>query len=389
MSSSTQTKDAKATESVNGTDVYEVEGGLNAMIMAIVDDTIYNIVHDIVVDVHASEKKQRMVSAAVQVENQAMEAAGLAVSASSATKPTSQPVAAPPTGVFTTKAATYDNGKVTLQGNPLKTLDENYCPSCKNRRFMFPLIGANSRVPANIDGKFCSLHPFIRKPNHDIYGNPFPVDSSKSKKEREALRKKEREEKDNTPASADTGADGDSVTGEAKLVKHLPGGKGSTYVPWHTCPSCKRSLLITKFAMHLEKCMGIGGRAVRSVASRASGRNGTGNGSGTTSAQGSRVGTPSMSQVTNNGKREAADDSDKDEGPPKKKVKKDKKIKKDDGGKVTIKISTKKGEAAKRIPKDAAKNREGTPKRDRDEADGKEGSVKKKQKTSRETEVQG
>lgn len=65
----------------------------------------------------------------------------------------------------------------------------------------------------------------------------------------------------------------------AKVGERL---KGGTYVPWHTCPSCKRSLLITRFAQHLEKCLGIGGRG------RAAARNGS-QGSG---VGGSRGGTP-------------------------------------------------------------------------------------------------
>jgi ribonuclease P/MRP protein subunit POP1 len=186
---------------------------------------------------------------------------------------------------------------------------------------MFPLAGVGMRIPDDVSRQYCTLHPFIRKPGHDIYGNPFPVDAGKSKKEREALRKLERQEKDNTPGSADTGADGDGQVDAAAVRKLMAGGKGASYIPWHTCPNCKRSLLITKFAQHLEKCMGIGGRSARNAAAaRLSGINGSTNGS----TQGSRTGTPTPSQT--NGKRHAEDDDDDE--PPKKKVKKEKKEKK-------------------------------------------------------------
>ncbi|KAF2668925.1 hypothetical protein BT63DRAFT_245999 [Microthyrium microscopicum] len=343
----------------------------------IFDDALFNVIQEIVSDVHISEKKLRMQSAAIQAEAVALTSAQpstpSSANPSSATKPTAPPIAtAPPAGQFNTTAATYDNGKVTLKGNPLKLQRENLCPCCKLPRLMFPIVGTGSRVPEEVNREYCKLHPFIKKPGHDIYGNPFPVDTGKTtKKEREALRKIERQEKDNTPGSADTGtADAESTAGDPGVKKLMAGGKGATYVPWQTCPSCKRSLLITKFAQHLEKCLGIGGRMSRTTAAaRLSGLNGSVAGS----TQGSRVGTPTPSQA--NGKRDAEPDSDKEDGPPKKKARKEKKEKKEKD-KVTIKLFNKNGkaDASKRLPKSSALNdkdksrtdRESSQKRDRD-----------------------
>lgn len=240
----------------------------------------------------------------------------------------------------------WDNGKITLRGNPLKLLKENYCPSCKLPRLMFPLTGVGSRIPEDTARQYCTLHPFIQKPGHDIYGNPFPVDPGKTKKEREALRKLERQEKDNTPGSADTGQDGGDGGGglgaDPNIRKLMAGGKGASYVPWHTCPSCKRSLLITKFAQHLEKCMGIGGRSARNAAAARLGIGNNGSSAAGSNA-GSRMGTPTPSLAFANGKREA-DDDDGDDGPPKKKPRKERKDKKDKAErkeKVVIKFKTK------------------------------------------------
>jgi ribonuclease P/MRP protein subunit POP1 len=300
----------------------------------------------VVLQAYEAEKKLRMQSAAVQAEAVAVQTGGMPITPSSSAPSSAKPAptsaaAGPPQGQYTTTCATWDNGKITLRGNPLKSLKENYCPSCKLPRLMFPLSGVGMRLPEDFQRQYCTLHPFIRKPGHDIYGNPFPVDAGKTKKEREALRKLERQEKDNTPGSADTGADGDGVDAVA-VRKLMAGGKGASYIPWHTCPNCKRSLLITKFAQHLEKCMGIGGRSARNAAAaRLSGINGSANGS----TQGSRVGTPTPSQT--NGKR-TVDDDDDDE-PPKKKVKKDKKDKRDKHEKVekkekiSIKLKMKNG----------------------------------------------
>jgi Sgf11 (transcriptional regulation protein) len=359
------------------------------------NECLTHIIHDIVSSTYSTEKKLRTQSAAVQTETNVMAAGGLSTPSSAnptPSKPSSQGQTTAQ-GSFSTATATWDNGRITLnEGNPLQTLKENYCPSCKLPRLMFPLTGIGARIPEDINRQFCTLHPFIQKPGHDIYGNPFPVDQTgKTKKEREAIRKLERQEKDNTPGSADTGnADGESTTGDASIRKLMAGGKGASYVPWHTCPQCKRSLLITKFAQHLEKCMGIGGRSARNAAAaRLSGINGSINGS----QHGSRVGTPTPSQT--NGKRDADDDDD--DGPPKKKAKKDKKKekpvdKKDEKKeKVMLKLKNLSGKpdhkpsslsTSSRAGDKGRGDRESSAKRERDE--GGDETPKKKMKLNKE-----
>jgi ribonuclease P/MRP protein subunit POP1 len=299
--------------------------GSAPQIPRILEDCLYNVIFDTVLSTHREEKLLRMTSAAVHAESQALQSMGVPSTPTGTTpsKPITTPIQAPPQTTIQTPAATYENGRVYLKGNPLKNMKENYCPSCKLPRLMFPLTGANAKPPDNVNQSYCTLHPFIQKAGHDIYGNPFPVDQTgKTKKERELLKKAERAEKDNTPGSQDTNEDG-SLMGEAGVRRLMAGGKPASYVPWHTCPQCKRSLLITKFAQHLEKCLGIGGRAARNVAAaRLSGANGSANGS----VQGSRVGTPVPSQLGGGSKREANDDDDGDDapsGPPKKKTKKE------------------------------------------------------------------
>ena len=233
-------------------------------------------------------------------------------------------------------------------------------------------------------------------------------------------------EKDNTPGSQDTttedGVNGAGAGGEAQWKRLMAGGKPASYVPWHTCPNCKRSLLITKFAQHLEKCLGIGGRAARNVAAV---RLSAGvNGSAAGSVQGSRVGTPQPGIGNGNGKRDkdtagggGDDDGDGEEeskGPVKKKAKTDKKGKKDpDAGnekekpikeKIILKINNKvklNTEAAdkaagKRLPKSGTNGaltnigseaKESSAKRARDEGDGGD-TPRKKMKLVRENSTQ-
>ncbi|GAM89652.1 hypothetical protein ANO11243_076910 [Dothideomycetidae sp. 11243] len=190
------------------------------------------------------------------------------------------------------------------------------CPSCGLPRLLEPPL-ASSRPDKTT--QYCSHAPWSRRAGHDIYGNPFPVagsDKPPTKKEREARAKAEQKRKDSTVKDEDEDG-GPNIAGgpvDKKAAKVGERLKGGTYVPWHTCPSCKRSLLITRFAQHLEKCLGIGGRG-RAAARNGTGTNGTGSqGSG---VGGSRGGTP----VGAKEKREE-DSEDEDAGMRKKVLKK-------------------------------------------------------------------
>jgi hypothetical protein len=307
-----------------------------------------------ILDIHRTEKQLRMTSVAVQAERMALQAAGAPptpTTANPANKPLLTPVQAPQVTV-SVAGGTYENGKVYLKGNPLKHVKDIYCPHCKLPRLLFPATGVGARLPDDTNQQYCTLHPFIQKAGHDIYGNPFPIDqTNKTKRERELIKKAEKAERENTPGSQDTNEE--VVTSESFMKRIMAGGKPASYVPWHTCPLCKRSLLITKFAQHLEKCLGIGGRAARNTAAaRLSGMNGSTNGS----VQGSRVGTPTPSSQGNS-KKDADDDDD--EAPPKKKAKKDGMSKRDrmkaENGKEKVILKLKnKNEARKGLPKSGA-----------------------------------
>lgn len=234
----------------------------------IVEDCIFNIIHDTVLQVHREEKILRMQSAATVVSEQA-------ASLQPNTNPVQPTKGSPPLPSFgrvETSAAVYDNGKVYLTGNPLKTTPEIICSHCKLPRLLYPISGIGSQTP-DMTKQYCTKHPFVTKPGHDIYGNPFPTDVAKTKKERELLKAQARADKDSTPASQDTRGTAtppDGATGNKEnntnaiastILKLTAPTKPASYIPWHTCPNCKRSLLITRFAQHLEKCLGISGRA--------------------------------------------------------------------------------------------------------------------------------
>ncbi|CZT18519.1 uncharacterized protein RCC_04364 [Ramularia collo-cygni] len=172
-----------------------------------------------------------------------------------------------------------------------------HCSTCKLPRLLDPPLapgvrGATAEPPATTN--YCDRKPWARRPGHDIYGNPF----LKSDVTGRPLTKKEREAQskaaaNGTPASEEgtgppspdaDGGIGSVAKGEKKASKIDEKLRKGEYVPWHTCPSCKRSLLITRFAKHLEQCMGLSGRkAGREAAAKIGG-----------SQQGSRGATPNL-----------------------------------------------------------------------------------------------
>jgi ribonuclease P/MRP protein subunit POP1 len=305
------------------------------------------------------------------------------------TAPSSIPVAETP-------AAKYENGTVFLKGNPLKTTPDIICPHCKLPRLMHPIMGKGMQNP-DLTKEYCMLYPWVQRSGHDVYGNPFPTDMAKSKKERELIKqqaKNQEKESVGTPGSQDT----DMAGGDAKEIKLNTGGKPASYIPWHTCPNCKRSLLITRFAQHLEKCLGISGRqSSRNAMAKLSGQNGSGSGVGNTPL-GSRMGTPvpgsqdaaPVRPPKNTGKgispikKLTQDDADADElgaddTPERKKLKKKsayvKKAERGDRGSLKVKLKT---GARPDIERRASEMSERSEKRERDEGD--EGGEERKKK---------
>lgn len=180
-----------------------------------------------------------------------------------------------------------------------------HCSTCKLPKQLDPPLaasvrGATADPPATTT--YCDRKPWARKPGHDIYGNPFlksdVTGRPLTKKEREAQSKAaangtpaSEEGGTNGPASPEEGGIGSVAKGEKKASKIDEKLRKGEYVPWHTCPSCKRSLLITRFAKHLEQCMGLSGRR---AGREAMAKMGGGGGGGGGSQQGSRGGTPNL-----------------------------------------------------------------------------------------------
>lgn len=349
-------------------------------IQDILEDTLSNIVLQTALSCHRAEKLLRMQSAATQAESIAL----------ATLEPASQKAGAasqPPIPVAETAAAKYENGRVLLKGNPLKTTPEIICPHCKLPRLMHPIMGKGMQNP-DLTKEYCMLYPWVQRSGHDVYGNPFPTDMAKSKKERELIKQQQKnadKESVGTPGSQDT-----EMAGDTKEIKLNTGGKPASYIPWHTCPNCKRSLLITRFAQHLEKCLGISGRqSSRNAMAKLVGQNGTGSGLGNTPL-GSRMGTPNpgsqgdsiASKLKGKGisptKKLAQNDDDADElgddTPERKKKKKSSYIKKADrdkngsAGSLKVKLKTGRPEVERKASETSERS-EGKRERDGDEGE--------------------
>ncbi|KAF2005199.1 hypothetical protein P154DRAFT_424849 [Amniculicola lignicola CBS 123094] len=360
---------------------------LAALTHDIIEDALYNTIFRRALSCHRSEKLLRMQSAATQAESVALATLEPPSQVKSANSQPTAPAADTP-------AARYENGRVYLKGNPLKTTPEITCPHCKLPRLMHPIMGKGMQQP-DLSKEYCMLYPWVQRQGHDVYGNPFPDGMAKSKKERELLKQQQKnaeKESVGTPGSQDTDMANDGNPG--KETKLNTGGKPAYYVPWHTCPNCKRSLLITRFAQHLEKCIGISGRqSSRNAMAKLAGQNGNGTGMANTPL-GSRMGTPApgsqsdaVAKVKGKGvspvkKLNDDDDDGENDTPERKKKKKSSYIKKADrekmakegitSGPLKVKLKANPNKESSRDPERKASVGSEKPdgKRDRDDTEG-------------------
>ncbi|KAG7138301.1 hypothetical protein HYQ45_004545 [Verticillium longisporum] len=124
---------------------------------AVLDDLLYNTIHDILIKAHRDEKMARATTAVILAEK-------LASDASESSTPDSKPDVR-----IETDAAIYEDGKVTLKGNPLKTTKDILCPRCHLPRLLHPTDGKGARKP-DPGVVYCKKVPYIDKPGFDIYG---------------------------------------------------------------------------------------------------------------------------------------------------------------------------------------------------------------------------
>lgn len=286
---------------------------------------MYNLIHDIVLKTHREEKVARANTAAIMVE-QLIDLSPPRELAEPSTPPTPKK-----RKVIHTPGAIYDDGNIYVVGNPLETMKEIRCPKCGLPRLLHPAIGGAQNLDSPI--QYCKRRPFVDKPNHDIYGQPFkqvgPVKRTRKTKGKELLAVEKQAEPGSSfesPAPSPP---------EAEIKKKA----ASNVAPDVECQRCGHSVRVNFFANHLAKCMGIGGRASGRAAALKINGQATGSQGGSTPPI-SRRGTPLPPDKTSPQKREAEDleddEADWADDSPKKKKPKKVVTKKWKSGKVTV-----------------------------------------------------
>ncbi|KAI1815636.1 hypothetical protein GGS20DRAFT_323183 [Poronia punctata] len=282
-------------------------GSMDKLAHAVLDDLLYNIVHDILLKVHRDEKIARASTAAIRVEKLASDAAD-----------TSTPDVRPDVKVET-DAAIYDEGKVLLKGNPLATTKDIDCPRCHLPRLLYPTDGKGAKKP-DPSIIYCKKRPYIDKPGYDIYGQTWVAQGPGRGKKKKDM---DKNIDPNTPGdSPANGTEGGSTGGGA--ASRPP---NMLSFPSATCSKCKRCILVTRLNKHMGSCIGNSGRnASRAAAQKISNGNANGNGNGEGTPPSSQKGTPMAGSRASSPKKRDGDEMEDDDatdsdGHKKKKIK--------------------------------------------------------------------
>lgn len=253
----------------------------------VLDDLLYNIVHDLLIKVHQDEKVARANTAAIKVEKLAVNTVNGA-----STDP-------PPELEVETDAAIYKDGKITLKGNPLKTTKEILCPRCHLPRLLHPTDGKGAKKP-DPGVIYCKKHPYIDKPGYDIYGQTWVAPGpGRGKKKRDMEKKLD----PNDPSSPAPGTEGSAKDRPPNVLSF----------PSATCSKCKRCILVTRLNNHMGSCIGNSGRnASRAAAQKISNGSNAGSQNNDNTPPGSQKGTPLPGSRAGSPRKRDGDEFDED-----------------------------------------------------------------------------
>ncbi|EFX02332.1 transcriptional activator [Grosmannia clavigera kw1407] len=275
---------------------------MDKLASAVLDDLLYNVVHDLLMKTHRDEKQARAATAAIRVETMAAEAAQDLAGATGESRAG---------GHYETDSAQYENGQVSLRINPLKTTHDILCPRCHLPRLLYPVDGKGARKP-DPAVTYCKKHPYIDKPGCDIYGQMWVAPGPGRGKKKKDFDKKVSA----AIHAATTGIETPNGAGGVSSEQRPP---NVLSFPSATCSKCKRCILVSRLNNHMGSCIGNSGRnASRAAAAKISGSAGGGALHDHTPPN-SQKGTPlPSSQATSPRKRDADDfdegDDDSDAG---------------------------------------------------------------------------
>lgn len=267
--------------------------------------------------VHRDEKMARATTAAIRVEKLARESADQGS------------LDLVPDLRVETDAAIYEDGKVTLKGNPLETTKDILCPQCELPRLLYPTDGKGARKP-DPSIIYCKKHPYIDKPGYDIYGQTWVAPGPGRGKKKKDMEKKLEAGSDNASPAPD---------GQRPLnVLSFPSA---------TCSKCKRCILVTRLNNHMGSCIGNSGRNASRVASQKISNGNNGNSQNDSTPPASQKGTPNPGSRAGSPRKRDGDEFDEDEESDPTNPKKKKKVKAASLPKVILKTKATKKDKVK------------------------------------------
>ena len=154
------------------------------------------MIHDILAEVHRSEKIARTQSAIIQAQQTVIEEAESVHDDSlSASRVFKDSDPAP----VETEAVILKDGKAYLKGNPLVTIKDIICPDCKLPRLLYPRVGYGARDPPDPKRQYCKNEPPIIIDKHDVHGQRKK--GTKLKGQQGKVNKKKKTEAQSPPSS--------------------------------------------------------------------------------------------------------------------------------------------------------------------------------------------
>ncbi|KAF8864656.1 hypothetical protein BDZ45DRAFT_721625 [Acephala macrosclerotiorum] len=235
---------------------------LDAMAHQLLDDTMYNILHDLVMETYQEEKTARCNTAAIRLEQHAE--ATLKYDSNSADGALN--IAAARAGIRTEIAWFDEEGYTTLDNPPegnaegrhavhvniMAAVEDTLCPNCHLPRLPYANQSDGSRnLQPGVE--YCEKHVFVDNRPLDVYNQRFQADIKGPGKGNG--KKKSASAKEVTPSGSQDSPNGSPPATETKeKVVQFAHVK---------CPAkgCVKSFQIQRMGAHLAREHGTGGRA--------------------------------------------------------------------------------------------------------------------------------
>ncbi|KHJ34165.1 putative transcriptional activator [Erysiphe necator] len=277
---------------------------LDELSLAITNDILYGILHDLMLETHREAKTERAASAAAIVKQKALdEHPNLADEISAGIQH--------PKIETRTAGALYKDGAIYLTENPLKSTLQIICPKCGLPRLLHPTTGRGAKTPEP-GVEYCKKRPFIDKDYYDVHGQTFvPKGPGRGRRKEDMIDPVMQQLKASLPNGSQ-----DSDT-SAQIPTQLK-------EPHAKCINCGSFQAASRMNKHMSKCIGgLSRESARNAKSKIFNGNDTSSQNGHT-PPGSRNSTPALGagSIKNSpGKRSAEEEPDESDEAPKRKKK--------------------------------------------------------------------